>query len=324
MNIYDFDDTIYKGDSGVDFVKYSFKKKPFLMICHLFKVIGVLLKYIFKAIEFKELKEYVFSYVKKINNLDDFINEYVKTHTKNIKGWYIKQKKDNDLIVSASLDFYLLPLCKELNIKNVICTKYDIKNGKMIGKNCHDLEKVNRINKEYGKIKVENGYSDSKSDLPILELAKKAYMVKDNKVTLLKKNNKFKENKINFFLNRDFLLFIFCGGMGTLTNFIFSCIFALGINPVVSYVLGYALSLFVAYYLNIKLIFEKGIKLIDFIKFVISYIPNFIILFSFVYIFITMLSWNHILVYLLAAIFGIPITFIFVKLFAFKKNKIKS
>ena len=33
MNVYDFDETIYDGDSTVDFVRYSMVKRPKCLIC---------------------------------------------------------------------------------------------------------------------------------------------------------------------------------------------------------------------------------------------------------------------------------------------------
>ena len=58
-----------------------------------------------------------------------------------------------------------------------------------------------------------------------------------------------------------------------------------------------------------------------YLKFILSYIPNFVILTSFVYVFVKLLHWNHILVYLLAALIAIPITYVLVKIFTFKERK---
>ena len=68
-------------------------------------------------------------------------------------------------------------------------------------------------------------------------------------------------------------------------------------------------------------IFKRKLKFLDFIKFVISYIPNFLILFTFVFIFINKLHFNKYLVYLLAAIIGLPVTYIILKLKTFKDKK---
>lgn len=174
MNVYDFDGTIYQGDSGEDFIKFAFSKKPLLMSKHLLKSLKYVLLYQMKKIEFQEMKEFLFSFVSAINNLEDFTLEFGKTHQKKLKKYYSKVRKDNDVIISASLDVYLLPLCKEIGLKNVICTKYDVERGKIIGKNCKLEEKVKRFEEVYGKeAKIESAYGDSKSDVPILKRAEK-------------------------------------------------------------------------------------------------------------------------------------------------------
>jgi putative flippase GtrA len=123
------------------------------------------------------------------------------------------------------------------------------------------------------------------------------------------------------YCSKEFLLFVFCGGMGTLTNFIFSLLISTALNPSLSYICGYGISLFVAYSLNAKLIFHNPLGFIAFVKFVISYIPNFLILLSFVLMFLNIFGWNKIIVYGLAGLLGLPLTFLLVKIFAFGKQK---
>jgi HAD superfamily phosphoserine phosphatase-like hydrolase len=323
MNVYDFDNTIYNGDSGIDFIKYSLKKKPLLIIFHLFVFCFFILRHIIKEKEREKLKEKLFSFVNKINNFDSFIDGFVTSHKHKIKKWYFNQQNKKDVIITSSLDFYVNPLCELIGIENIISTKYDIKKGNIIGKNCFGKEKVKRFKNEFPGVKIKNVYSDSNDDLPLLKIGEKAFVVKKNNIFLYDIDYKFKNSKLKMLIDRNFLLFIFCGGMGTLTNFIFSMFFSINIHPVLAYVYGYGISIFVSYYLNIKLIFKRRLSIKDFAKFVLSYIPNFLILFSFVYLFINFFSWSKVIVYLLAAIFGIPITYIIVKLFAFSSKRIK-
>ena len=131
----------------------------------------------------------------------------------------------------------------------------------------------------------------------------------------------FVEKVKRTYFTREFILFVFCGGIGTLTNFIFSLIISMALNPSVSYVLGYGVSLFVAYSLNAKLIFNDKLSCVGFIKFVVSYIPNFLILFSFVLVFLNFLEWNKVIVYALAGLLGLPVTFLLVKIIVFKKKE---
>ncbi|MCQ2560134.1 MAG: GtrA family protein, partial [Clostridia bacterium] len=109
---------------------------------------------------------------------------------------------------------------------------------------------------------------------------------------------------------RDFWGFVICGGLGTVANFIASALFSQFLEPTLAYVLGYALSLSVTYYLNAKLVFKRKLTWASWFKFIISYIPNFVILFSLVCFFIHGLHWPNLLVYALAAAFGLPIAFV--------------
>jgi putative flippase GtrA len=121
------------------------------------------------------------------------------------------------------------------------------------------------------------------------------------------------------FFTPEFFLFMFCGGCGTLVNFFFSLSFSQRIDPTFAYAGGYAVSLFATYALNTALIWKQKLSLKRFVKFVISYIPNFLILFAFVAVLINIFHIWAIIVYLAAAVFGLPITFVIVKVFAFRK-----
>lgn len=322
MNVYDFDGTIYDGDSGVDIVKYGLKTHTFLVIWTLLKTCFVFLGYIFKKREIVDVKVSALSFLIKINNINEFINDFIKIHKKNIKFWYYKMQREDDIVISASYSLWIKPFCKEIGINNVIATELDLKSGKIIGKNCSMDEKVKLFKKYYKNKKINNFYSDSHNDIPMFEFSENGHVVNEDTITSYNKNS-FNDKKKNIFFDRDFLLFIFCGGIGTLTNLILSLIISEYVDSILSYIIGYSCSLFVSYLLNINLIFDKKTKIIDFIKFVISYIPNFTILVSFVYLFINILLWPKALAYGLAAVIGIPITYIFVKIFAFNDNKKK-
>ena len=187
MNIYDFDNTIFKGDSSVKFIKYSLIRHPFIVTISIIKGFKEGLKYAFKKSNLGLVKSELFSFVKNISNFDEYMHKYVLRKQKNIKKFYLEQKKDNDVIISASFDFIIKPFCESLGIKNVIATKYDVKKGHIIGVNCKGEEKVKRFNEQFKNVKVDKAYSDSLSDIPMFTLAKKAYLVKGEKLSLYQK-----------------------------------------------------------------------------------------------------------------------------------------
>jgi putative flippase GtrA len=173
-----------------------------------------------------------------------------------------------------------------------------------------------------GDEKINNCHSGSYSDAPLTAIAEKSFTVKGGHTVPWQASKEgFAAKLKRTYLSRDFIIFVFCGGTGTLVNFIFSLLISTKVNPSIAYIGGYAISMFFTYSLNARLIFRTRLNFIQFIKFVVSYIPNFLILYTFVLVFLNILAWNKTLVYGLAGLLGLPVTFILVKLIAFNKKK---
>lgn len=90
----------------------------------------------------------------------------------------------------------------------------------------------------------------------------------------------------------------------------------------INFIIGYVGSIILSFFLNSKYTFCRKPTWNRFIKFPISYIPNFLFQYIMVFIF-TSLHWNHTAAYIVAAILGTPITFISMKLMVFRKNNSK-
>jgi hypothetical protein len=185
INLFDFDETIYDGDSTVDFFKFIFKKKP-ITIFWLFVMLLFVILYVLRIINKTTMKETFYKIFTFIDVNDDLLKEFWDSHEKNIKEFYIDRKHEDDIVISASPEFLLKPICNRLGVKDMMASKVDPKTGKYDGINCHDVEKVRRLNEKYSNYYVMESFSDSiKSDRPILELAEKAYQVKGDRLILL-------------------------------------------------------------------------------------------------------------------------------------------
>lgn len=202
INAYDFDGTIYDGDSSVDFYKFCLKKNKKILLQAPTQLLGILL-YILGIIDKTEMKERIFSFLKRIDNPKSYIDEFWDKHEKKIKKWYLKQKQKSDLIISASPEFLLKPITKKLNI-NLIASKQDINTGKYLEKNCHDVEKVRRYKEKYKDQKIKAFYSDSMADKPMMDLSEEAYYVKKDTIYDLKED---RTGKIARYLKIDKWLF---------------------------------------------------------------------------------------------------------------------
>lgn len=183
INAYDFDETIYDGDSSVDFYLYCLKRKPSLIIFAPVQILGVGL-YILKIKNKDYMKEKIFSFLKKIDNVDDYVYDFWDKNYIKIKPFYLKQKEKSDVIISASPEFLLKPLEKKLKIDRIIATKVNKSTGRFESKNCHDYEKINRFEELYKKNSIKKFYSDSiKADKAMLEYAEEGYVVTKDKIT---------------------------------------------------------------------------------------------------------------------------------------------
>ena len=126
------------------------------------------------------------------------------------------------------------------------------------------------------------------------------------------------DNLKRHFLSRAFLIFLIVGCINT---FLCSAL-AKGMESLVgsanlAFNIGYILSNINAYFLNSKLVFPTTITITRYIKFALSYVPNYIIQNIIVAIVYNMLGFPSLASFLIAAVLGVPITFLCVKLFAF-------
>lgn len=179
MNVYDFDKTIYDGDSTLDFYFFCLEKNILLLRYIFIQIYGFLL-YKFGFCDKTKFKEYFYCFFKGIDDIDDYVEKFWEKHEYKIKKWYIEQQKKDDIVISASPEFILQPICCKLRIKMLIASKVNKKNGKYSGMNCYGKEKVVRYRKIFNNKPIEEFYSDSYSDTPLAKLAKKAYIVKNN------------------------------------------------------------------------------------------------------------------------------------------------
>ena len=83
------------------------------------------------------------------------------------------------MLISASPEFVLAPICRELGISALIASQVDPKTGKYTGKNCSGQEKIRRFREMFPDVTPENSYYDRDVDLPVSRLAIHGYRIVD-------------------------------------------------------------------------------------------------------------------------------------------------
>jgi len=180
-NVYDFDKTIYQNDSTVDFYLFCLKRYP-AILAEIPIFLGYTVLLLFRLCSITVYKEKFFRFLRHVDSIDELIIQFWDMNHDGIKEFYINGRQDSDVIISASPEFLLRPVCDSLNIKNLIASRVDKNTGRYSGENCWGTEKLRRLREEMGNASVLKFYSDSLSDTPLAEIAEKAFIVKDRNI----------------------------------------------------------------------------------------------------------------------------------------------
>ena len=176
-NVYDFDKTIYKRDSTVDFYLFCLKKQPKILAEAPVLLIWSFL-YLFRHCSKTEFKEKFYRFLRYLDSVDGRVAEFWERNRGKIAAFYLEGHQESDIVISASPEFLLRPICQELDIKNLIASRVDKYTGTYSGENCWGEEKVKRLRKEMQDVSIGEFYSDSLSDAPLAQIAERAYLVR--------------------------------------------------------------------------------------------------------------------------------------------------
>ena len=193
LSVYDFDKTIYNGETLNDFYRFYLIKKPWKIYTVIFQLWYFLL-YVLKIINLEKLKENFLRFLNGENTgeLKKLIREFWKKKESKINPWVkdeiLKNKKETEILVaiSASPTFLIIDRLRLMGFDVVIGTDFLFESTKfhshITSKNCKNYEKVKRLDKwaEDNNIQYDivNFYSDSIADKPLFDLAEHKYWIK--------------------------------------------------------------------------------------------------------------------------------------------------
>lgn len=190
--VFDFDGTVSASDSNYEFFKYCFKKslRPWLFLpCVIAGLIGSKLNR--DGIWWREtVRNFITPEM-----VRDFTPAVIKLHKKNRFGW-VKEMVDKEhakgnkvVLISASPDYLVPFLVGDMKFDAVLCSKMDKEKPYKYKFLCWGKNKVIALDKWAIEQKiipnVIRAYSDSPSDIPIMEIAKEQVWI-DRKTGLRK------------------------------------------------------------------------------------------------------------------------------------------
>lgn len=193
MRVFDFDGTIYDGESLFDLYLYSARHDP-----KVFRYIAPVLRY---AVKYKlgratlEQMEYgvgkmtegyltELSRSKRVASVEQLVDDFWDRYYARIKPWY--QPESDDVILTASFGLTVGKACRGLGVRNLVASEVDVETMRVTYLN-FSTNKAKRFRELYGPdVVIDEFYTDSKFDQPMIDMARHAFMVKGNTITQVK------------------------------------------------------------------------------------------------------------------------------------------
>ena len=188
LALFDFDGTLCKRDSFTGFMFFAHSKMhvirrgvfvlPWILTYYLKRYPAHLMRpklyrALFKNCDAEQMHRIAQQYADQLlHHFDLEVYKQLRQH---------QQRGDRVILVSASLDLYLAPLCQALNIE-LLCTQVEVQNQRLSGAyssaDCSNAEKVKRIHAycDLAQYHTIYAYGNSPEDQAMLNLADYAYL----------------------------------------------------------------------------------------------------------------------------------------------------
>ena len=180
IDVYDFDGTLYDGDSTADYVFFCLRHHPSLALI-LPRVIAAGMRLLTRRIGLTEFKSALFGAMSRRIDLEAEAERFWRDERtrKKLGSWFEGTPRDVPIVIaSASPEFELRHAAAILDVGTLIGTRCEPGTGKLIGLNCKGEEKISRIRETVGEFTVRAMYTDdAKADAPLLAIASERYLV---------------------------------------------------------------------------------------------------------------------------------------------------
>ena len=190
---FDFDGTLYRGDSLLDFCLFFYRKNPH-RLRFLLKQFYAFILWRLGRIDTTEFKSRFMAFLhrdplEKVEQVvGAFWNGRSSFNPEVVSALKEAQKQGfTCILVSASPDVLLAPMKKVFQFDEIIGTvAFCSEEGWGLGINCRGAEKWKRITEKYPSFSLHKAYSDNKDDQDILKKAAEGFVVYKGKISLLK------------------------------------------------------------------------------------------------------------------------------------------
>ena len=181
MKVFDFDNTIYRGESSVDFSFYMIRHNKRIIRyvpTILFSLMGYKLCLLSKAKLESIINGFFEGVLDGVSTPDDFVAPFWESHADKLNERILSLVGPEDVILSASPTFLIRGIRDRMNTDRIVGTEVDFEQKKIIWFNFGD-NKVKRYRELYGDRRIDAFYTDSYNDKDMMDVAREVYIVKN-------------------------------------------------------------------------------------------------------------------------------------------------
>lgn len=188
MKVFDFDNTLYHGESSVDLALYMIRNNR-RIILYLPKIFYNLIKYKLCIADKKKM----------VAAINDFLNNALRSKKEiynAVNGFWDKNRHkldrrlldrigSEDVIITAGPDFLINGIRDLINTDHIICSSIGPDKMKVRYLNFGE-NKVRGFKAVYGEKRIDSFYTDSYNDKALMDISDRVFIVKKGRLRRVK------------------------------------------------------------------------------------------------------------------------------------------
>ena len=189
IKVFDFDNTIYRGESAVDlafFMIKSNKRILFFVPTIFYNLIKYKLCLVDKDNMQRVINRCFKSAIKDKNGLLGPVESFWEKHSCKLDERMLKRIGKDDIIITATPDFLINGIKDRLNTSNIISSEVDAEKREVTYFNFGD-NKVRKYKELYVRRKIYRFYTDSYNDKALMDISERVFIVKKGRIKCITK-----------------------------------------------------------------------------------------------------------------------------------------
>lgn len=180
MRVFDFDNTIYDGESSIDFAFYmirNFRKIILYIPMILFSLAGYKMCIMSREKLESVINRFFAGVMEQTEKTEIFVNRFWEKNARKLNRSMLELIRPEDIIISASPIFLFGGIRGVLNTENIIGTDVDFERKRITWLNFGE-NKLKRYREMYGDKRIDMLFTDSYNDKDLMMISRKIFIVK--------------------------------------------------------------------------------------------------------------------------------------------------